>query len=156
MFSYEQLDVIADAYCPLLGIFSLGLVLYPLRAKAWKDAFRRLLLLVSFLVFVYGWMFLDKALGIWPHFGLDYSTHTGLALALASFLALTARRLTGVWGASFVVYLLLMLYQRYHTLSDILTTLLVLLPLFWLKAQGFARFSASADEPYDFKLIPRI
>lgn len=156
MFSYEQLDAIADAYCPLMGLMSLGLVVFPLQKKDWKGALKRLLLFLSFLLLVYGLMFTDQALDIWPRMGLDYSTHAALALACVCFLSLTAKRLTGVWGASFVAYAGLMLYQRYHTLADVLTTAIVVLPLFWLALQGLTRISAAADESYDFKLVPRI
>jgi hypothetical protein len=70
----------------------------------------------------YGLMFLDRHLGIWPAFGLDYSTHTATALGLVILLSIEARKLAGVWSISFVCYVLLMLYQRYHTVADVVTT----------------------------------
>jgi hypothetical protein len=81
--------------------------------------------LVAFAVvaFVaYGFMFLDRRLNIWPAFGLDYSTHTAIALGLVIFLSFNMRKLVTFWIGSLVSYVLLMWYQRYHTIADIATT----------------------------------
>ena len=53
---------------------------------------------------------------------MDYSTHTALSLVLTLFLATGHRKYRGLVAASFVAYLLLMLYQGYHTVADIVST----------------------------------
>lgn len=125
MLSYEILDAIADAYNPLLGVISLALIAAPLFSRRWRATGIRGLHLTVGLVIAYGLMFLDNALGIWPRFGLDYSTHTAVACVLAVFLAVHAPRLVWLWIGSLVAYLVLMLYQGYHVPLDVATTAVV-------------------------------
>ncbi len=72
----------------------------------------------------YGLMFLDNRYKVWPALGLDYSTHTAVALGLVILLSFNATKLKALWCGSFAAYVLLMLYQRYHTIADIVTTAL--------------------------------
>lgn len=120
--TYETLDQIADAYIPLLAIISFGLILYPLFRARWRLCGLRLFTLFMLLFVAYGLMFLDRQFQIWPRFNLDYSTHTAVALVLVAFLAGNAPRFTLPLIASFVAYLILMLYQGYHPVSDIVVT----------------------------------
>lgn len=62
---------------------------------------------------------------------LDYSTHTAFALALVFYRLDAKPQLRDVVILSFLLYMLLVPYQQYHTLSDILSTALVLGPLMW-------------------------
>src|SRR5690606_41036687 len=113
------LDKIADAYVPLLAIAFLG----GLAGIAFRKPNERQVLLRVFLFFVglllvsYGLMFLDNAMGIWPAVGLDYSTHTAVALTLVLSLCGLARPFWKLLASSFVLYALLMLYQKYHTVQ---------------------------------------
>ncbi|WP_420473933.1 hypothetical protein [Noviherbaspirillum sp. ST9] len=134
--SYATLDAIADTYTPLLALACLVLLLRPLRALQWRVLGIRAASLAAGAFVAYGLMFMDNRLEIWPIAQLDYSTHTAVALVLAIFL-------TRYWPASRLIcwvslgaYGLLMLYQRYHSLADILSTAAVVAVLY-LRAELF-------------------
>lgn len=126
--SYEQLDKIADSYIPvLLVLFLLGLgrnvyLLWP----SYRAAFFSFLYLIGLLVISYGLMFFDSAVRLWPTFGLDYSTHTAVALSLVFALCTVFARQWKWIAGSMGAYAGLMLYQQYHSVMDILTTSLVI------------------------------
>lgn len=126
--SYETLDSIADSYIPLLLIlFLLGLAgktyqLWPNHRAPLSSFFY----LLGLLVIVYGLMFLDKAIRLWPALSLDYSTHTALALALVFSLCNLFPKYWKWFVVSILVYAGLMLYQQYHSVMDILSTSLVI------------------------------
>jgi hypothetical protein len=132
MLSYETLDTIADAYTPLLAIVSLAFIITPLLKAQWCVAALRLLTVSALLAITYGLMLVDGRFNIWLTFGLDYSTHTAVALVLVAFLAANQPRLTVFWVGSLIAYLLLMLYQGYHTTSDIVVTAVVVVAPAWL------------------------
>lgn len=122
--SYETLDTIADAYTPLLLILfliGLGVKLY----QCWPN-YREGVLYFGFLLVLlivsYGFMFIDKALGLWPAFGSDYSTHTAVALSLILALCVLAPQHTKWLAGSMFAYAGLMLYQQYHSVLDIIST----------------------------------
>lgn len=123
--SYETLDTIADAYTPLLALAALVLLMSPLFAQRWQVLRVRISRLGAGALVAYGLMFLDNRLVIWPALGLDYSTHTAVALVLVMFLAAHSRKARLPGWLSLFAYLLLMLYQRYHTVGDIASTLAV-------------------------------
>ena len=128
--SYETLDTLADAYNPLLAAISLLLVVSRLLRAQWRPAALGLAGFAAVAVVAYGLMFLDTYWGVWPAFGLDYSTHTATALGLVMLLTLQTRTVPLLWFGSLLCYVLLMLYQRYHTLADIVTTaVVVVIPL---------------------------
>lgn len=125
--SYETLDTIADSYIPLLLILFLGglgrnaYLLWP----NYRALIFSFLYLLGLLLISYGLMFFDNAVRLWPAFGLDYSTHTAVALSLVFALCTV---FAGQWkwiAGSMLVYAGLMLYQEYHSLTDIFTTALV-------------------------------
>jgi len=126
--SYETLDAIADAYTPLLlmlFLIGLGVNLY----QCWPN-YRESVLHFGFLLMLliasYGLMFIDKALGLWPAFGSDYSTHTAVALSLVFALCvLTPRNAKWIAGSMFA-YAALMVYQQYHSVLDIVSTAAVI------------------------------
>lgn len=122
---YETLDNIADAYVPLLALLSLFSLSRTAYLSRWRQLATDTALFVSILLIAYGLMFLDNYLGIWPAFGLDYSTHTAVALALVIFLMSSTKHYSAYLLGSLVLYFLLMLYQGYHSLADILTTAVV-------------------------------
>jgi hypothetical protein len=139
---YETLDSFADAYVPLIAVASALHLVQSAIARRWRLVRRQGVLLLAGLAVAYGLMFLDAALSIWPTFGLDYSTHTAVALVLVIFLCSLSVKLIPVWGASLMLYLALMLYQEYHTLADILTTILVVDLLYWPIACWYRRASS--------------
>lgn len=139
---YETLDKIADAYTPLLLIiFLTGFCIrlkqaWPVYLLAATYMFRFLLL----IAFSYGLMFLDNSLGIWPAIGLDYSTHTAVALALVICLVDVFPKARWLSIGSMFAYVGLMLYQQYHSLLDILSTGIIV----WLFAIFIVRKHAVA------------
>ena len=130
---YDTLDTIADAYTPLLALLWLALTLSPLHTRQWRLATMRVVLGIATLAVCYALMFADKALGIWPAVGLDYSTHSAVAIAFVSIHCTLLPRLRMLWLGSLLAYFALMLYQRYHTVADILSTSAVVAPaVAWL------------------------
>jgi len=132
MFSYETLDAIADSINPTLGLVGL---LVPW-ATSKRNSRRALVLNGLMLVAVgiaYAMQGFDSALGVWPHVGLDFSTHTAVFVAIASSLwqhRTVWRWIVAVLGAS---YATLMVAQSYHSWLDILSTgLAILVPLLLL------------------------
>lgn len=139
--SYETLDAIADSYNPLLLVISIGVIGIALYTRRWRLASMMALTIVVGAAIAYGVEYFDRALQIWSRFGLDYSTHTATAVVLVVFLSMNARRLIVLWIGSLLAYFSLMLYQRYHTVGDILTTLLavlvpVMLSTWYLRARA--------------------
>lgn len=120
--SYETLDAIADSYIPVLAFIALASPLLRTLQLRWQLAGLQLLAFVHVALVGYGLMLLDNYFHLWPAVGLDYSTHTALALGLVAALCFNLPKLIVLWLISLVGYVLLMLYQEYHTLADILTT----------------------------------
>jgi hypothetical protein len=131
---YETLDTIADAYIPALALFSLIAIAISAIQGQWQIAALRLLTILIFAVIAYGFMFIDSWLKLWPALELDYSTHTAVSLVLVIFLSVINKKLAVFWLVSFIAYALLMLYQQYHTLADIVTTAVVVIVPTWLIA----------------------
>jgi len=125
---HQTLDNIADSYIPVLAIiaFFASLLVSCAAQSRFKIVIWRLICLSLLLGIAYGLMFIDNAYAIWPYLGLDHSTHTAVSLVLVLFLVLLIPTWSLLWSCSFVVYCALMLYQQYHSISDILTTALVL------------------------------
>ncbi|MBU2714158.1 hypothetical protein [Zooshikella harenae] len=131
--SYQQLDMIADSYIPILLLISLiGFIKSFFYNGYLKTSYEALPFLIG-IIFIYSLMYVDLKLEIWPMLSLDYSTHTALALVFVCGISFWGKRqLIGV-VISMVLYCLLMMYQNYHTLLDILTTSVAVLPaLVWL------------------------
>lgn len=129
MLTYQQWDLIADAYVPTLLLFSLLLAsreaLGREKSRDWnplKSVF--ISILVVYLVY-----FIDISLNLWSRFGLDYSSHTAMALVSVIFLSNQGILLTVLSLVSLPLYVVLMLYQEYHSLTDVLTTAAVIGPL---------------------------
>lgn len=120
--SYATLDAIADAYTPLLALACLVLLLRPLRALQWQALGLRMASLAAGALIAYGLMYVDNRLAIWSMAGLDYSTHTAVALVLTMFLSMHWPKARWPGWLSLCVYGLLMLYQQYHTVADIIST----------------------------------
>ena len=123
--SFKTLDCIADAHNPVLGLLWIALVLRAFASRRWRTGAWRALFGLYALVVAYGMEQVDIATGAWPRLGLDYSTHTAVAVAMVATLLATSR--IGGWLAvvSFALYAPLMLHQGYHGVGDILSTTLV-------------------------------
>jgi hypothetical protein len=152
MLSYETLDRIADAHNPLLGLVWIALVLRALAARRWRTGAWRALIGLYTLVVAYGMEYVDIATGAWPALGLDYSTHTAVAVAMLATLAAISRVGGWVAAATFALYVPLMLHQGYHGPGDILSTTLVVgaltLPPAWRARRTLlGRATAVAGSP---------
>ncbi len=131
--NYDQRDFLADSYIPLLILLSIACLIRIKQQGRKKDIRNALIILLGGSAQTYLIMAFDKALGLWPAFHLDYSTHTSLALVFVVFLAFLNRKFLLFSTVSMVVYVALMLYQEYHTIEDVLMTAAVVLPgLLWL------------------------
>ena len=129
--TFAQLDRIADAVIPLLGIGVIAGALWLQRAAAWNFLLRAvtataLVQQSAKLVQKAGWL------------GHDFpSTHFAVALCLATFLALLHRKLVLFALAIVAAYGALMLYQRYHTPLEMAGAFYAV-PVAWF-AQSFKR-----------------
>ncbi|ERB63041.1 hypothetical protein G3U99_12320 [Vibrio coralliilyticus OCN008] len=130
--TYEQWDAIADAYIPLIGCISLITILSVGFRSGLRTGTKQLLATLVSTLYIYALMFADNYFQIWPSFGMDYSTHTALALVFVTYLFSHSKALKWVSVASMIAYAILMMYQHYHTLADIITTALCVLPVLWL------------------------
>jgi len=116
--------IIADLYIPLL-IFTWLFYLY--KYAAIRRAEIKVLLLS--LLLVYALMFADNYFNIWPIWGLDYSTHSAVALIFVVNLTGRNKILLYLAPLSLCVYLCLMRLLNYHSFADTLVTVSVLLPV---------------------------
>lgn len=134
MLTYEQWDTIADAYIPSLALIYFIIIGYKTYQRQYRIALMHIAITLLSSVVVYGLMFFDKIMHIWPQFNLDYSTHTALALVFVHsiwHMTFNIKKLLRVYvGLSFFSYLLLMKWMAYHSVLDMLTTTLVLTPFF--------------------------
>ena len=146
--SYDQLDAIADVYIPLLILISVGVVVFAFHEKSIASTKNLLVVLGLGICQTYGIMLLDNTLSIWPSFGLDYSTHTSLALVFVVFLSFVNRIYFAGSVFSMLIYVVLMLYQEYHSVLDIVTTTIVVLPgLIWLNIKwGISGYPLITDQ----------
>ena len=138
MLSYEVLDRIADSYTPILLIaFIIFSIIYYKRGDRLAGLKGLLGTLVCYLI-----MWLDNHLEIWPSISLDYSTHSSVAFSLVYFLIhkRDSRNPASIGIiVSLVFYYLLVLYQQYHTVLDIVSTLVVVIPLIIYIYKGIDR-----------------
>lgn len=125
MTTYEVIDAICDAVNPVLFLSALGMVGYFLLKKKYKYSASIGVGIVFGLFVTYGMLFVDTKMQIWESMGMDYSTHTAFAFAMCSVLGVFLNRPV-VIAVILCGYIAAMLYQKYHTVSDISTTLLVL------------------------------
>ena len=137
MLTYEQWDAIADSYIPLLALLCLLDLVIHIKSRGLKTSIKILMATFVGVIFIYAMMFLDQALHIWPSFSvnsqvLDYSTHTALAWAFLVQLMFINKTACYVSITSTVLYGLLMLFQNYHSLADIVTTTLAVLPILYM------------------------
>lgn len=123
--SVEILDIVADSYIPLLLVLAVVTIFTNAKKNEGKDNqyIPNVGLLGLLIITAYCFMFVDAKYKMWFYFGLDYSTHTAVALSVIIFLCFSNRRFSIAFCSSFISYLALMIYQGYHTLPDIVTTL---------------------------------
>lgn len=132
-----MLAIIADLYTPLFCLASLWMAY---QNKQLKNS-------TSFLFYstltIFACSGIDLLFGIWSSLGLDFSTHTAITLPFLQLLIRPfsapippTRLQTVVWLLLALSYYLLMVSLNYHSLMDILTTLIAILPmLVWIKSR---------------------
>lgn len=125
MTEYEIIDVICDSVNPILFFTALGIGGTNLFKRNFKSSVSVFGLLVGGLFLVYGMKYLDSRVRIWEYFGGDYSTHTAFAIAASVAISVGSSWGKLVFGI-FVVYVIAMLYQEYHSVFDIVTTSVII------------------------------
>mgnify|MGYP001810653637 CR=1 FL=1 len=78
---WPALEPFAEAINPLLGVVLFGLALRAWRAGRRREAIGLPITLVLCLAVAYGLAYLDRALGLFALFGLDFSAHGAVHLA---------------------------------------------------------------------------
>jgi len=135
--SYQQWDAIADAYIPGLALLVVARLAAAWRAAGSGAVRPAIEALLWSLLWVYGLMWVDRQWALWPRLGLDYSTHTALALVWVVAVAAAGPRSALLGTLSMLAYAGLMRYQHYHSVLDMLSTALVVLPpTLWLQGRA--------------------
>ncbi len=127
---FPALDPWADAVNPALGALLLATTALAFRAGRRREGMGLPITLIMCLAVAYGFAYLDRVLGVFALFGIDFSTHG--AVHLAAWAALLAWHSTRwPWAlAVTLAYHALMVVQGYHTMFDLLATAAVVgLPL---------------------------
>ncbi|MBS0418006.1 MAG: hypothetical protein JSR66_09855 [Proteobacteria bacterium] len=127
MLSHQTLKIVADSVNPTLGLLALALPFATWRGQ-WRSPAKHIAVTLLTVALTY---LLRAAFGfeaVWAHWGMDFSTHGAICIVLSVALASLCWRRSWIWGAVFVGYDFLMVYQAYHTWVDIGTTAAVILP----------------------------
>lgn len=128
--TWPWLDPFADAVNPALGAAVFAQVGLSLRAGRRREGIGLVVTLLVMLAVAYGLAYFDRVLGVFPLFGLDFSTHGAVHLAAWSAL-LVWRPRRWAWALGIALpYFALMAAQGDHTAFDLLATFAVVgLPL---------------------------
>jgi len=121
MLSHQTLKVVADSVNPSLGLLALVLPFLRWRSS-WRPASIHIAVTLLTVALTY---FLRAVLGledVWASWGMNFSTHTAICVVLAVALASLNWVRSWIWGAIFLAYAALMVYQGYHSWPDIGTT----------------------------------
>lgn len=152
MLTYEQWDLIADSYVPALALLTLVLLIREGWINGLSKAAQSFLRVLLSVFYVYAVMFTDEYFKIASSLGFDYSTHTALALVLVIYLTLyhakpkrdnelkqdtdlkQGAKLNGINSGALIIgsmflYGWLMIYQGYHSITDITLTALIIIPV---------------------------
>ena len=125
MTAYEVIDAICDSINPALFLLAIGVAGYHYLKKNYKYSLFAGMAILSGLFVTYGILLIDTKLRLWERMGMDYSTHTAFAFAMCSVIAVFLRKPV-LMSIVFIGYILAMLYQKYHTVADIFTTIVAL------------------------------
>ena len=134
MIPLALLRIVADATIPAQAVLALSRGLWLARHRQRGAARRMLAMAVAVLAVAYALEYLDLWMALWPRFGLDYSTHTAVALAITAVLWCFWSGGRWLWSALSAGYCALMWWLHYHSWADMLTTAAALAPWFALAA----------------------
>lgn len=124
---FKILDKVADSVIPLLAIV---LIVLLIRATASRQIdWRRWAAALLGIAAVYVVSKIDRSGRIWLSFHSDYSTHSALTAAIMVPLAYLRPAWKAVLAGIFVAYAALMMALSFHTVLDIISTLVVILPV---------------------------
>ena len=121
----QTLALIADIYTPLLML----VLFYYFRKSSKALQKKQAIAVLTSIIIVYLFMFTDNYFSIWLSLGMDYSTHTGIALVFVVALSYRSSLHLVIACLSLLFYGFLMRYLNYHSIADMLSTTLVLLPM---------------------------
>lgn len=135
MIAYEVIDAICDAVNPALFIVAIGIAGFHCLKKNYKYSLFVGMAILYGLFVTYGILLIDTKIHLWKRMGMDYSTHTAFAFSMCFVIAVFLRK-PMLMSTVFIGYILAMVYQKYHTVADIFTTIfalsLLIAPLFIL------------------------
>lgn len=109
----------------LLAVLLVGTKKGTLNGKNW-------LAVILAIALVYAVKTLDSKLHIWEQLSLNYSTHSAVAAAVVFSLCWLDKKRQALALIIFVAYEVLQMLLGFHSLLDILSTLVIILPLVWL------------------------
>jgi hypothetical protein len=135
----EWMSLLCDAMIPAMAI-SLALEAY----RDWRRVLPPLLLSLGW---VYVWQSLDRAFDVWGSFDLDYSSHAAVAMAVGTSLASRSLTWLVITLAWWITYAALMRHLGYHTLGDIASTALIVLPFCALVVRFIGRRETDHPTP---------
>lgn len=140
---FRVLDLLADGTnIVLIGWLLVALVLKTKSGAAnWKN-WSAVFLSVAVVYIVKS---IDSKLHIWESAGLNYSTHSALAAVLVLSICFFDRARRAPAIGVFVAYEVLQMLLGFHSLLDILSTLLVVVPTIWLCLARFGARPASVE-----------
>ena len=143
----EALVFIADIYIPTIFFMAVNQSIFADKffVIAHTTPKLRLLLLMSVLCSAFGLMVLDNTLSLWLKLSLDYSTHSAVALALILFLCISTPKFSIYFITSLLLYFWLMIIMQYHTVLDIVSTVLIIFPFSLGAFVGAAKISKRID-----------
>ncbi len=130
MTTFEKLDLIADSYIPLFFIYAILNIAQTYKTDKIKGIIK-VVTLISLIAPVYIIQSIDNHFHIWESFLYDYSSHTAFSLAMVFFFIHDKIKTISIIVSLFLCYLLLMIYQQYHTAEDIITTIISLMPFMY-------------------------
>ena len=123
-----ELDLFSHTVNPILGLIAL---LVPL-SKSYRGRIAHRSYYGSTAVVVllaYAWMYVERKYQWWEHaWGVTFSTHTAVHVAILSCLWQLGARWRVATVAIGCAYALLMVYRHYHAPSDIVLTAAAMLP----------------------------
>ncbi len=125
-----MLALLADLYTPLFFLQSLWLAYQSNQLRSFAY-----FALVS-CAGIYTLYALDLWLQIWPKWGMDFSTHSAIIVP-SLWLISQHRRLNLIYSLLALSYFYLMIELQYHTLVDIVSTLLFVTPWVYWVARRF-------------------
>lgn len=129
MTNYEIIDAICDSVNPVLLIAAISSCLYlAIKKKERMEAALSFIILFLGLLGTYTILFIENQHNMWESLGHDYSTHTAFALSAVMSLIVSTKRIK-LFSGIFIAYCIAMHYQRYHTLTDLISTAIVILPI---------------------------